>query len=600
MITKLIKDSLPEANRNYIQLMDPRTQEILNAIEWNWVNGNKGLSVPYWAQQVTNPHLERVLFALSNAGWVTVRANARMRWGEFSLNQSTLDKHLTQKEQLAYKTKVRIKKYAMRKVEDLTTDMVKTPTGYRKTGLIREGFAKCSNEAFKLDIVPLVKYYDAVLANLTKSMDKIIEKYPSIKLDETSYSVISKELLDYYIFNSDKEYNLEGNVSDSRGRAIYNALARVGNPIACKDIRACLISTKPVIITPTSSKELQDIYLFIAELAGEKHCKTWNAKKLAGLGAYNRRQLHNLDLSKAEHRKELHENIWLERIYNALDYMHENGSIVWDIPLEVDATMSLAQVVGTLTNDYRLLNRTNVINPNELLDAWFVEGVPRLHTKTVGTPVFYGSAQTATALLRKKKLKYTREQVKILNREFSKGAFGVIKAFKDFLIQHSNVTIPVIQMQIWDDTFEVEVNKFKPAGAELNAYTIWDTKSNRPVTFLNHEPILVPNYERFRLYFPTGLVHNLDSQLMNKTLLMLGDEWAIAIHDAILCMPGSKARQCYVTVLEILRKNRGTIIERYRQAIGATSTSAEVAWAKLMMITEQCPADIPFSESALK
>ena len=600
MITKLIKDSLPEANRNYIKLQDPKTQEVLNAIEWNWVNGNKGLSVPYWAQQVTNAHLERVLYALSDAGWVVTKANARMRWGEFFLNQTTLDKHLTQAEQLAYKTKVRIKKYAMRNLEDLTTDMVKTPTGYRKTGLIREGFAKCSNEVFKLDVMPLVKYYDAVLANLTKSMDKVIEKYPSIKLDETSYSVISKELLDYYIFNSNNEYNLEGNVSDSRGRAIYNALSRVGNPIACKDIRACLVSTKPIVISPSSTAELKDIYLFIAELAGEKHCKTWNSKALAGLGAYRRKQLHDLDLTDIEDRKELHENIWLERIYNALDVMHENGSILWDIPLEIDATMSLAQVVGTLTNDYRLLNRTNVINPDELLDAWHVDGVPRLHTKTVGTPTFYGSAQTATSLLRKKKLSYTREHVKILNKEFSKGAFGVIKSFKDFLIQHSNVLTPTIQMDIWDDLFEVEVNKFKPAGAELNAYTIWDTQSNRPVTFLNHEPILVPNYERFRLYFPTGLVHNLDSQLMNKTLLMLGDEWAIAIHDAILCMPGSKARQCYVSVLEELRKHSHTILRKYKESIGATSLSAEIAWAKLLEITEQCPADIPFSESALK
>lgn len=154
-------------------------------------------------------------------------------------------------------------------------------------------------------------------------------------------------------------------------------------------------------------------------------------------------------------------------------------------------------------------------------------------------------------------------------------------------------------MNIWDDLFEVEVNKFKPAGAELNAYSIWDTKSNRTVTFLNHEPIMVPNYERFRLYFPTGLVHNLDSQLMNKTLLML-DEWAIAIHDAILCMPGSRARECYVANLETLRKLRHKILDNYRQSIGATSTSAEVAWQKLMDKTEQCPEDTPFAESALK
>ena len=124
-----------------------------------------------------------------------------------------------------------------------------------------------------------------------------------------------------------------------------------------------------------------------------------------------------------------------------------------------------------LTNDQRLLDRTNVINSNKLLDAWHVEGVPRLHTKTVGTPVFYGSAQTATKLLRSKKLEYTKEHVQILNREFSKGAFGVIKGFKDFLIQHANVDTPTIDMNIWDDKFQVYVNKFKPVSAQVKART---------------------------------------------------------------------------------------------------------------------------------
>lgn len=385
MITKLIKDNLPKANYKYADI--DNNEEVLNALEWNWVNGNQGLSTPYWAKLGGEEKLDKLIYALSEAGWVISVANARMRWGEFKLNQEMIDKHLTQEQQITYKTKVRVKKYAMRNVENLTADLVKTPTGYRKTGLIREGFTKCSNVTFRLDTMPLVKYYDAVLANLTKSMDKIIEKYPSIKLDETSYSVISKELLDYYIFHHNNTYNLEGNVSDSRGRAIYNALSRIGNPIACKDFRACLVSTQPVVVSKDSSKELKDIYLAVAELAGEKHCKSWNQKALAGMNAYYRRQLHDLDLSEAEDRKDLYENIWLERIYNALDIIEKDGSILWDIPLEVDATMSLAQVVGTLTNDYRLLNRTNVVNPDELLDAWFVEGVPRLHTKTVGTPV---------------------------------------------------------------------------------------------------------------------------------------------------------------------------------------------------------------------
>lgn len=504
MVTKLIKDSLPQANYNYANI--DNNQELLNALEWHWVNGNQPLSVPYWSNKVGATNLDNFIYALSEAGWVISKANARRKWGEFSLNQAMIDKHLSREQQLQYKTKARINKYAMRNVENLAVDQVKTASGVRPTGLIRKGFAKCANQQFQLDVVPLVKYYDAVLANLTKSMDKVIQKYPTIVLDETNYKVISKELLDYYIFHNNNLYTMEGNTSDSRGRAIYNALARVGNPIACKDIRACLVVPQPVTLTVNDTQALKDIYLFIAELSGQKHCNSWAHKTLAGRSAYLRRALHTIDLDTEAGRKELHENIWLERIYNRLDQLFIYGSVEWDIPLEMDATMSLAQIVGILTNDARLLNRTNVINPSELLDAWHVPGVPRLHTKTVGTPVFYGSAQTATKLLRSKKLDYTKDHIKILNKEFNRGAFGVIKGFKDFLIQNSSVETPIINMKIWDDEFEVEVNKFKPVSAQVNAYKVWDTASKRAVVFLNHEPIKVPDYDRFRLYYPTGLV----------------------------------------------------------------------------------------------
>ena len=87
---------------------------------------------------------------------------------------------------------------------------------------------------------------------------------------------------------------------------------------------------------------------------------------------------------------------------------------------------------------------------------------------------------------------------------------------------------------------------------------------------------------------------------MNKTLVQLVDEWAIAIHDAILCLPGSKARTIYVSVLEDLRQNRNQIIQTYKESIGATSNSAKIAWAKLMDKTEQLCSAVPFMESALK
>lgn len=193
--------------------------------------------------------------------------------------------------------------------------------------------------------------------------------------------------------------------------------------------------------------------------------------------------------------------------------------------------------------------------------------------------------------------------IKTLNKEFNKGAFGVIKSFKDFLIQHSDVQTPVINMHIWNDKFSVPVNKFKPVGAKTNAYSVWNSETKRQVVFLNHTVETVPDYDRFRLYYPTGLVHNADGQCADGTCLTLIEEfkeWVIAIHDAFLVLPGGNVRQVYIDILEDFRANRVQILQDYRKSIGATSKSADIAWAKLMDKTEQLCSAVPFTQSALK
>lgn len=600
MIKRLIEDNLPSYIINYTNA--DTLAQILLMLEWHWVNGNKPLSTPYWADRLGHKELDNVIFALASEDWVVSKANATAKWGEFYINQAKIDTFISIAEQLEYKTKIRVNRYKMRSTTALKPDLVKTARGVEKTGLIREGFAKAYNLDFQLDTAMLIKYYTPIQRNLTKAMDKVIEKYPTLKEDSTNYKVISQELLDYYIAHPGEKYNLEGNISDSRGRAIPQGVKRVGNPISNKDFRACLVVPNGKIIGRDDEDALKDIYLFIAELVGSK-ATSWTRKTLAGRVAYSKRTLHKLDLDNEDDRKDLHENIWLERIYERLDDIFTNGQAYWDIPLEVDATMSLAQIIGLLTNDARLLDRTNVISDTFLLDAWHVEGVPRLHTKTVGTPVFYGSAQSAVALLRKKKLDYTREHIKILNKEFNSGAFSVIKGFKDFLIQHSNVATPEFTMNIHNDSFNVVVNKKKPVGAKTNAYSIWDSTKNRQVVFLNHTVETVPDYDRFRLYFPTGLVHNLDGQVANSTVLELIVsflEWVIPIHDAFLILPGSAVRKIYISKLQDIRENRQSILSSYRKSIGATGKSADIAWAKLMDKVEPLCTAIPLSESALK
>lgn len=108
--------------------------------------------------------------------------------------------------------------------------------------------------------------------------------------------------------------------------------------------------------------ECNAIFLFIAELtgsftpgSGDKDCKI-----ACGKQDYKLNNLHTLDLTDEEDRKELHENMWLERLYTELDEYFEitraaNKRLVrsiavdttvsyrketykWTVPIELDAS----------------------------------------------------------------------------------------------------------------------------------------------------------------------------------------------------------------------------------------------------------------------
>jgi len=169
--------------------------------------------------------------------------------------------------------------------------------------------------------------------------------------------------------------------------------------------------------------------------------------------------------------------------------------------------MSLAQVVGALTGDKRLLNRTNVIQPNKLQDPWHIEGVRRLSAKKSGTPIFYGSSATVASLLKSANIDIQKDEVKAIRKEFNQGAFSVIKALKDALIKTSNVQTPTYTVIGWNETYTVEVNKYKVAGSDLYPYKVWNSKRNRTKTFFMHKPIRIPDYKQFKLFMATGLIY---------------------------------------------------------------------------------------------
>ena len=580
-----ITDLLSTQEYNYLDLDSQETIDFLEALEYSLVKNNS-LSVPFWIEKIGQEPLNRILFVLGNHSLVSTTKAAKYA----SISATTKLRDLVS-DLLDYRISTKIRRYGMKlDNKEYESNLVSTPSGIKTTGLDRKGMTYASKQPFKLDIETLVKYKSLVIENATKSILKTIVQYEDIALDEANYRELVEIVIDNYIANPHNFYNLEKNISDQRGRAIYQGLKRVFNPISSKDCRALLISSQSIKID--SDAKLRDIYLFIAELVGSKATNI-SMKVLAGMRAYNSRSLPDLDADS------LHEYVWLERIYNKLDEVKTDKKTLWNIPLEMDASMSLAQVEGTLLNSKELLVKTNCVG-SQLQDPWCIEGTRRVAAKAVGTPTFYGSNQSASKLIKSKGLELNKDELKVLKKEFSSGTFSILKDFKNLLISNMDISAPTYLAAGWGETYAVEVNKHKAVSAELRAYKVWHTATQRDEIFYLHRPITVPDYDRFRTYAATGLVHNLDSKIMDNVLVELSalDEWAIAIHDAVLCLPGTATRSIYRSQLEELNSVGHIVLQNYMKAIGATSAKSQIDLAKLLdKVTEN---DLEFSENALK
>ena len=593
MLYGLLSRELKSNTIAYINFESDEARAFINALETVWLLGHNTLSLPYWSDKIGAKNLTNLTFGLAQEGWISTVVLAK--FASISLVESKLAEYIMDVD--AYRVRHKFDRYKLRlDTEDKPSNLTRTPNGTMVTGLDRPGFAECAKMKFSFDTQYISKYYDTVKRNLVKSMAKMAKRYPDILDDKANYQAVSEEILDYHMCSPESVFNMEGNISDQRGRAIYEALKRVFNFISSKDARAMLVADKSVYVAYDSTKELNDIYLFIAELNGT-NAKTWTGKATAGRNFYRARTLPTMT------DKHLHEIIWLERIYDALDTVFTDGHIMWSIPLELDATASIAQIIGVLTNDKRLLAKTNVIESSDLQDFWSIEGVSNRNAiKSVGTPVGYGSSQSFNKLLKAKGETLTAKEMRALKKEFNSGAFSVIKRFKDLMIDYMDIKTPTYEVNNGYEVFTTTVNKHKAVGASKKAYTAYCTETGKFKVVYNNSVITVPDYDRFKLYSATGIVHNLDSLIMDNTMVTLHKrgEWAVAIHDAGLVLPGTYMRTAYINELETLRANRDVVLNSYRKSIGCVGNAADIAFAKLMNSTEQLDSTIPFELSALK
>ena len=369
-------------------------------------------------------------------------------------------------------------------------------------------------------------------------------------------------------------------------------------------------------------KEVEAVFLFVAELNSSftPGTGTKEDKIECGRQDYITSNFPALNLCNEKDRKELNEIIWLERLYEELDtyfslpkginalgrYLATEGAYRdttyrWTVPIELDASASMLQYMGLLLGDKRLLNMTNILG-DTLQDPWKLEGLPRAMVKEASTPMLYGSSQTCFSLWQKAGMDYTKEHISLYSAELSSGALGLANQFKDFIINNCNPTA-TMKLNTWNDNFEIQCNRFRNIGDKTKAYKIWDSLDESYNTVLHTDTVKIPDLDQFRRYFPTLLIHNLDSQVADTVIgkIMAKYDWGIPIHDAMIVSPAAAedTRAWYAEELEDIYRNRKSILQNFFKSIGVTG-AATAQWETLKSKVVPLDDELVVGSMALK
>lgn len=537
-------------------------EQMFNALQNQYIRNKKPTPVPYWYDKVNDDIIfNRVLKYLSKQGIITVTVKPARHWAEMQLNEDYLLSIHSQEDINDIRLANKYRKYKLTSniKSEQSDNIVKVNGEFKQTGLVRKGFAKAGTNKFKYDLNYLIKYKLEIIHEVTKTMRKLLDKYPNY-YDEVDYSDASISVVESIIAENGT-YTTGTNFIDSRGRAISSATSKVFNPITYKEARSLLIM-EPAEHIPFNRKDeaRRNVYLFIAELHGIKTALNEDSKAKKGKKFYDKRILPDIT-------DDLHEYIWLERLYDELDRMNSTiGNFDWVVPIEADQGAAMLQGIAALTNDKHLATMTNMIG-KRISDPWNIDNVPRLFVKDVLTPTLYGSSESPTNLLRHRKRQFTRDHVKAITKEYRKGKYGVAKAMKDFVIGNVKPK-PIMNIKLWDNEFTIECNKFRNVGDYVVRYNIYDTHTDMVLTIYHTHTKRVPDLQRFTLYFETLLLHGIDSIVMDYICENIS--WIIPIHDATVTGPltVTNVRKFYANKMEDLNRNRTKILKDYFKSIG--------------------------------
>ena len=178
-------------------------------------------------------------------------------------------------------------------------------------------------------------------------------------------------------------------------------------------------------------------------------------------------------------------------------------------------------MIGLLLNHSAYVDHTNYM--------WEIPGLSKLHIKKAQTPYVFGSQAPITKLWKKSKLKWTADQVKLMKYHQTHGKFAIANMFKDIIVNHCQPEA-VMNLNVDNEHFTVECNRFKYVGDTTKQYVVYNSTTKNLEVISHMSVVKVPDLFRFQTYFVTGIIHNLDSQIMDFMCNLM--EWVLPIHDA--------------------------------------------------------------------
>ena len=508
----MIKLELPEI-KDYSESDYTVAQELLENLWYRLSNNLGATSLPFYMDKFSSHNeANKMIIRLANSG--IIKTDIAYNYATIELNKEHILTYMSEEEFYEEVRANKLSKYKpLDKVANKSHTRVALPSGIQATGLSRPGLAKAGTHKYQYDITMMKKYYKQVVQNSIKAMKKLEAKLEKSLFTEEGidYEATIRATLDFIISNNNAEFCLGDLLLDSRGRAIHKCLTTIFNPISSKFARA-LIKHAP---TKATYKQLDDAYLFIAELVDGFNGDIKD-KLVKGNEYYANRVL-----PEPHKPEDFFEVIWCERLYAELDAWHLDSDYGFTVPVEVDFSSSNMVMIGLLLGHSPYVDHTQYM--------WEIEGLSKLHIKKAQTPYVFGSQAPITKLWKKAGLKWTADQVKLMKFHQAHGKFAIANMFKDIIVNHCQPEA-IMNLLVDEESFRVECNRHKYVGDTTKQYVVYNS-STKSLEVISHTAVVkVPDLFRFKTYFVTGIIHNLDSQVMDYMCDRM--EWVLPIHDA--------------------------------------------------------------------